>query len=329
MKKTSLITGLFGQDGSYLAELLSRKGYEVHGVARTPLGEASERIARHLTASGISPVLHACDLNDPAAVGDLIGSLKPDECYHLAATHFSSEATAEERSRIAARLYRNNVLSGSNLIHAVQGRSPSTRLVLAGSCLMYDATDRTPQDEGLPYRSNSAYGLSKIAVAELAKAYRERDGLHLSNAALYNHESPRRPDSFVTRKIAEAVAGIKKGEIDSFVLGNVNARKDWGFAGDYVEGLWRMAQQPAGDDFILATGVTHSVEEFLVHAFRAVGVSDWTPYVKVNDKLATSLPIELRGDASKAARKLSWKPAVGFPELVERMVKASLNGRLE
>lgn len=328
MTRKALITGVFGQTGSYLAEILYARHYEVHGLARFPLSSHATQIANHLNAKGITIQLHEGNLTEIKDVEGLLEKIQPAEIYHLAATHFSSEATPQERVRISGEMYRNNILSGSNLIFAIRDLDPSIRLVLAGSCLMYDALAGGVQDEKQPFHSNSVYGLCKIAVAELARQYRNQQGLHVSNAILYNHESPRRPATFVTQKIAQKVAQIKKGMIDSFVLGNLNTCKDWGYAKDYALGLWLMTQQKSGDDYILATGETHSVKEFLTLAFEAAEIDNWEKHVTCDEKLTMSAE-GLKGNSEKAFEKLGWKPGPSFRELVRLMVNAALVSDLD
>lgn len=324
MTKSALITGIFGQDGSYLAELLHSKGcYEIHGIARRPLSPSAKAMAEFLTKSGCSAVLHDCDLKSSESISDLVKQLKPDECYHLAATHHSSSATEEQRRDVARILYENNVLMGNNLLHAIALFSPKTHLVLAGSCLMYDDSVITPQTENLPYCSCSVYGQSKIAVADLAKVYRHDYGIHVSNAILYNHESPRRSASFVTRRIARHVALIRQKKINSFPLGNLDSVRDWGYAKDYVAGMWLMAQQRDPDDYLFATGNAHAVEDFVRCAFEVADIPNWRQYVDVDERMVLRNSTRLVGNSEKAYRKLSWGHTVSFEALVQLMVEAA------
>lgn len=327
--KTALITGIFGQDGSYLAELLQAKGYAVHGVARAERSSQSVAIAQHLASRGVRTVLHVCDLLDYDSVAALFSALQPDECYHLAAVHYASSTSPEAEADAGRQVYEVNLRTGANCIFAVRAQSPRTRLVLAGSCLMYDALTASPQRETMPFASHSMYGLAKAAVAELARGVRASAGLHVSNAILYNHESPRRGDAFVTQKIARQVARIKRGDATTLTLANLDSRKDWGHAADYVQGLWRMAQQATGDDYILATGETHSVEEFVGQAFEIAQVPRWRDHVRLDASLVARPPLTLVGDARKARDILGWSPQVAFPVLVQQMVTAAMNGRLD
>lgn len=326
MTKRALITGIFGQDGSYLAEILQEKGYEVHGVARMPLSRNAERIQRFLKSKGISPAIHECRLDRFSEVANLLERLKPDECYHLAATQYSSSTSSSTRDTVARQLYQNNVLTGSNLIYSMKEHSPQTRLVLAGSCLMFDATRETHQDEKTPYASKSDYGLSKIAVASLAKAFRESLGLPISTAILYNHESPRRDGSFVTQKIAHTVVLIKERRQEKLTLANLDSQKDWGYAKDYAYGMWLMSQQETPDDYILATGTGHTVQEFVKEAFHAVGILEWEKYVDLDQSIASVCEAILIGNPEKACRQLGWRHSKTFPELVKWMVTSAMEG---
>ncbi|OGQ23314.1 MAG: hypothetical protein A3I05_05090 [Deltaproteobacteria bacterium RIFCSPLOWO2_02_FULL_44_10] len=325
MKKRALITGVFGQDGSYVAELLAKKGYEVHGIARLPLSKNAQRICAFLQKNGIDIITHECLLEKYTDVLALISALRPHECYHLAATHYSSQATEAERLTIARELYQNNIISASNLLHAIHVSSPETKVVFAGSSLMFDATNESPQDETTPFSTASIYGLSKVAAAELARFYRAQHGMHVTNAILYNHESPRRSFDFVTQKIAWNVAQIKMGTSTTMTLGNLHSAKDWGYAQDYANGMYLAAQQEKSDDYIFATGELHSVEEFLSYAFRAIGVEQWRDYVTIDATLATKLDTPLRGNAQKAYQQLNWKHTLTFSELAEKMVNAVLD----
>ncbi len=320
--KKAVVTGIFGQDGSYLTEILYNKGYEVHGIIRKPLSQNTKRIAQYLFGKEIKIHTHEIDLNEYRDVVKLLAELKPDECYHLAATHYSSSTSQGERKKIACTLYENNIRSASHLIHGINEVSPKTRLVLAGSCLMFDGTSQSPQTELTPYQSNSLYGLSKIAAAELARFYRDTENMHFSTVILYNHESPRRGSSFVTQKIAEQVVLIKEKQKKEIVLGNMDSQKDWGYAKDYAYGMWLMAQADSPDDYILSTGVTHTVEDFLRLAFQAVNITGWKNYIRLEPSYTSVGQAQLIGNADKAYRKLGWKHTIKFDELVTLMVQS-------
>ena len=329
MTKTALITGIFGQDGSYLTELLHEKGYTIHGIVRRPLSNNAARMADYLSRKQIPITLHEANLAIFPEVANLIKELRPHECYHLSATHFSSSTSAEDRKRIASLLYDSNVLSASHLIHALMRHSPETHLILAGSCLMFEKTTDTTQTEETPFLSSSTYGLSKIAATELASAYRDQRGLHLSTAILYNHESPRRDISFVTQKISRQVVRIKNGSEGYLVLGNLDSQKDWGYARDYVRGMWVRGKEGRGRDYILASGQAHSVEEFARLAFDAVGLPNWRDYVRIEEALASTTAKTLVGNPAKAQRQLGWRPTLSFEGLVALMVRCAVQGELD
>lgn len=329
MKQKALITGIFGQDGSYLAEWLISRGYEVHGVIRTPLSENSRRVRDHLVGRGVTPVVHECSLTRFEDLASLMGFLKPEECYHLAAAHYNSAASLDERKTLDRFIFETNVLSTSNLIMAMRERSPRTRLVVAGSWAMFDACPQSPQDEATPFATKSIYGLSRVTAAELVRVHRLIDGLHLSMAILYNHDSPRRESTYVTQKIARSVVEIKKDKIRTFSLMNLDSRRDWGYARDYAIGMSLMAQQKDPDDYVLATGVSHSVEDFIEHAFAAANITEWREHVTVMPDGAPRTETLLVGKPAKAFGRLGWNHTVSFPELAGRMVNAAAAGQFD
>jgi GDPmannose 4,6-dehydratase len=329
MMRKALITGVFGQDGSYLAELLTAKGYEVHGIEKRTLSHNAELIYEHLAGKNIKVFLHECDLNSFAEVESLFESVKPDECYHLSATHYSSEISALEKYRVDRNLFQNNVLSTLNLLYAIRNISSETKFVLAGSCLMYDGLKRFPQDETMPFLSESIYGLSKIASSNLVSYMRETHNLHLSVAILYNHESPRRSMEFVTKKIIANLLKCKKGEMNRFSLGNLSIMRDWGYAKDYVLGMWLMCQQSKPGDYILATGQGHTVEEFLKCAAGIIDI-DWKQYVDIDASLIVKSPqATLIGDPTLAKTRLKWMHSVSFAELISIMIHNEISGWLD
>jgi GDPmannose 4,6-dehydratase len=329
MNNKALITGIFGQDGSYLSELLLAKGYEVHGIEKQPLGRNAARIRQYLTDKHVNVTLHECDLNSFAEVESLFGSIHPAECYHLSATHYSSEISALERNHVDRSLFQNNVLSTLNLAYAIRDRSPETRFVLAGSCLMYDGLTQSPQNELMPFKSKSIYGLSKIASSNIASYMREAHNLHASVAILYNHESSRRSEDFVTKKIVSNLLKYKNKEITHFDLGDLKIARDWGYAKDYVFGMWLMCQQDRPKDYILATGIGHTVEDFLTYTAELIQV-DWRECVRVKREIIGTLPgITLVGDPSLAKTELKWTTSVNFNELIKIMVENELTGILD
>ena len=316
--KKAFVTGITGQDGSYLAELLLAKGYEVHGLVRRSSSFNTWRID-HIRDRLI---LHYGDLVDQNSLMRTLESVGPDEIYNLAAQ--SHVKVSFEMPEYTGNVTAMGVL---RLLDAVRELELPARVYQAGSSEMFGLVQETPQTERTPFHPRSPYGASKVFGHWIAVNYREGYGLHVSNGILFNHESPRRGENFVTRKITMGVASIKKGLSQELRLGNLDAKRDWGFAGDYVEAMWRMLQQENPDDYIVATGETHSVREFLEEAFSYVGL-DWKQHVRVDPKYFRPAEVdELLGDAGKAARALDWRPRVSFRELVRMMVDAELAGQ--
>lgn len=317
--KKALITGIAGQDGSYLAELLLSKGYEVHGIDLPIIPNEKKVKLANIVHIMDRIHLHFYSLLDIDAVSGLIKSIKPDECYHLAASSFVSFEYKDESS-----ILTNNIMSTHGLLGALRKYAPRCRFFFAGSSEMFGDVAGTPQNENTPFNPRSIYGISKVAGHNLVNYYRKQYGMHLSTGILYNHESPRRPLQFVTRKISSAVAGIRHGLKDKVHLGNLDTLRDWGYAPDYVKAMWLMLQQDEPDDYVIATNETHSVKEFAELAFSYVDL-DWEEHVVVDEKLYRPADVHaLRGDYSKGKRKLGWEPTVRFDELVKMMVEADL-----
>ena len=316
--KKAFITGITGQDGSYLAELLLEKGYDVHGLVRRSSSFNTWRIDR--IRSRIT--LHYGDLVDQYSLVRTLQKVAPDEVYNLAAQ--SHVKVSFEMPEYTADVTAVGVL---RLLDAVRELDLGTRVYQAGSSEMYGLVQETPQTEKTPFHPRSPYACAKIFGHWVGVNYREGYGMHLSNGILFNHESPRRGENFVTRKITMGLAAIKKGQAKELRLGNLDAKRDWGYAKDYVEAMWLMLQQPKPDDYVVATGETHSVREFLEESFSYVGLN-WQDYVKVDEKYFRPAEVDLLlGDPSKARRVLGWKPRVGFKELVRLMVDADLEGQ--
>ena len=316
--KKAFITGITGQDGSYLAELLLEKGYDVHGLVRRSSSFNTWRIDR--IRSRIT--LHYGDLVDQYSLVRTLQKVAPDEVYNLAAQ--SHVKVSFEMPEYTADVTAVGVL---RLLDAVRELSLGTRVYQAGSSEMYGLVQETPQTEKTPFHPRSPYACAKIFGHWVGVNYREGYGMHVSNGILFNHESPRRGENFVTRKITMGLAAIKKGQAKELRLGNLDAKRDWGYAKDYVEAMWLMLQQPKPDDYVVATGETHSVREFLEESFSYVGLN-WQDYVKVDEKYFRPAEVDLLlGDPSKARRVLGWKPRVGFKELVRLMVDADLEGQ--
>ncbi len=313
--KKALVTGITGQDGSYLAELLLEKGYEVHGLVRRSSSFNTWRID-HVRDQ---LVLHYGDLVDQNSLLRALEAVGPDEVYNLAAQ--SHVKVSFEMPEYTTDVTAIGVL---RVLDAVRDLGLRTRVYQAGSSEMFGLVRETPQSERTPFHPRSPYAVSKVYGHWMSVNYRESYGMHVSNGILFNHESPRRGENFVTRKITMAVAAIKQGRAGELRLGNLDAKRDWGYAKDYVEAMWRMLQQDEPDDYVVATGETHSVREFCEQAFACVGL-DWKDFVKVDPKYFRPAEVDvLLGDASKAGRVLGWQPRVTFRELARLMVEADL-----
>ena len=322
MAKRALITGITGQDGSYLAELLLSKGYEVHGIIRRastfntgrldPIYEDPHSGSKRL-------FLHYGDLSDASALARLISKVQPEEVYNLAAqSHVrvsfdSPEYTSDITGTGAVRL-----------LEAIRETGIKPRFYQASSSEMFGKVQHIPQNEQTPFYPRSPYGCAKVFAFWITVNYRESYGLHASNGILFNHESPRRGETFVTRKITRAVAHIKAGLQSKLYLGNLDAKRDWGFAREYVEAMWLMLQQDAPDDYVIATGETHSVREFLEVAFGHAGL-DWKKHVEIDARYYRPAEVDLLiGDFSKAKQQLGWEPKTKFVDLAKLMVDSDI-----
>jgi GDPmannose 4,6-dehydratase len=316
----ALITGITGQDGLYLSELLLSKGYEVHGIVRgqnNPKRELVEELVPDV-------VLHTGDLTDLSSLLRAMGDCRPDEFYNLGAVSFV--AYSWENARVTTEVTGNGVLNALEAVRLYSGADPGmVRFYQASSSEMFGKVQEVPQRETTLLWPRSPYGVAKVYGHYMTINYRESYGMHASSGILFNHESPRRGPEFVTRKVSMAVAAILLGLQDKVTMGNLDAKRDWGFAGDYVEGMWRMLQQPEADDYVLSTGETHSIRELLDVAFGHVGIDDWSGHVEQDPRFMRPAEVDLLvGDASKARERLGWKPTVGFRELVEMMVDNDL-----
>ena len=319
MSKKALITGITGQDGSYLAEFLLSKGYEVHGIVRRVALEDPTHRTWRINHIRDKVKLHSASLESYASVFHVIEKVHPDECYHLAAQSFVSYSFEDEFSTM-----NTNINGTHSILSALKERSSKSRFYFAGSSEMFGVAPQSPQNESTPLFPRSSYGISKLAGFHLTRNYREAYGMFACSGILFNHESPRRGFEFVTRKITDTVARIKFGLEKELRLGNLEAKRDWGFAGDYVKAMWLMLQQDTPDDFVVATGETHTVREFLEIAFGHAGL-DWKQYVKKDAQFFRPAEIyELKGDYSKARKVLKWEPTVSFQELVRMMVETDL-----
>jgi len=314
--KKALITGITGQDGSYLAELLLQKGYEVHGLVRRSSSFNTWRID-HVRDD---LQLHYGDLVDTSSLTRVLELIGPDEIYNLAAQ--SHVKVSFEMPEYTGNTTGLGVLRLLDAVH--EAGLKKARVYQAGSSEMYGKVAETPQKETTPFHPRSPYGVAKVYGHWIAVNYREGYGMHVSNGILFNHESPRRGENFVTRKITLGIAAIKKGKAKDLHLGNLDAKRDWGFAGDYVDAMWRMLQQDQPDDYVVATGETWSVKDFLLEAFSHAGL-DWEKYVVIDPRFFRPAEVDLLlGDPAKAKTKLGWNPKVDFRSLVRMMVDADM-----
>ena len=313
--KKALITGITGQDGSYLADLLLEKGYEVNGIVRRLSTPNIARIGHIIDEIN----LYEGDLTDQSSLNNVMKIVEPDEVYNLAAQSFVGTS------------WNQPVLTGDvtglgavRVLESVKNFCESTKVYQASSSEMFGKVHESPQNENTKFYPRSPYGCAKVYAHWICVNYRESYDMFISNGILFNHESERRGVEFVTRKITDGVARILNGRSKELLLGNLNAKRDWGYAKDYVEAMWLMLQQKEPDDYVIATGETHTVKEFMEMAFLEAGL-DWKEYVKINPKYIRPAEVDLLvGDASKAKQKLGWKPKVKFEELVKIMVDADL-----
>jgi GDPmannose 4,6-dehydratase len=318
-KPVALITGITGQDGSYLAEYLVSKGYSVHGlVRRVALEDSDHRLfrIRHLLRD---LEIDSASLESFASLHRVIRTVKPDECYHLGAQSFVSYSFEDEFSTL------NTNINGTHyVLAALHDVVPRCRFYFAGSSEMFGRAEEVPQTEDTRFHPRSAYGISKVAGFELTRNYREAYGLHATNGILYNHESPRRGFEFVSRKISSHAARIKLGLATELPLGNLEAKRDWGHAREYVKAMWLMLQQAVPGDYIIASGETHTVREFADLAFRRVGL-DYSKHVTIDKRLFRPAEVDiLQGNPSRAKQKLGWTYSLSFSDLVHEMVDADL-----
>ncbi len=319
----ALITGITGQDGSYLAEFLLAKGYEVFGIIRRSSTFNTARID-HLYDDPHNPDVHLHlvygDLGDASSLNQIVKAIKPDEVYNLAAQ--SHVRTSFDIPEYTADITGTGCV---RLLEAIRETEVDTKFYQASSSELYGKVVETPQRETTPFNPRSPYACAKAFAYYSTVNYREAYGMFACNGILFNHESPRRGETFVTRKITRAIANILVGTQDKLYLGNLDAKRDWGYAGDYVEGMWLMLQQENPDDYVLATGETHSVREFLDEAFSYAEL-DWAQYVEIDPRYYRPTEVDLLiGDASKAHEKLGWEPKITFKELVHMMVDADLD----
>ena len=317
MKKTALITGITGQDGSYLAELLLEKGYRVVGMTRRTSTEVHERIEHIVDDIDIV----SGDLLDQSSIQSIVAAMQPDEVYNLAAQSFVP--TSWEQPVLTGEF---TALGVTRMLEAIRHVNPKIRFYQASSSEMFGKVVEVPQRETTPFYPRSPYGVAKVYGHWITVNYRESYDMFACSGMLFNHESERRGKEFVTRKISHGVARIKLGHAKELRMGNLDAQRDWGFAGDYVRAMWMMLQADKADDYVVATGRTHSVREFVRIAFEAAGLGSYEPYVVVDPRFVRPAEVDLLvGDATKIKTALGWKPTVNFEELVEMMVKADID----
>jgi GDPmannose 4,6-dehydratase len=325
-KKIALITGVTGQDGSYLAELLLSKGYEVHGIIRRASTFNTERIDQIYAdphgekLQGQKFTLHYGDLADASNINFLLRKIQPTEIYNLG---------AQSHVRVSFDIpeYTANIvgLGALRFLDAIRENNIKTKFYQAGSSEMFGDVLETPQKETTPFNPASPYGAAKVFAHYICKNYRTAYNMFICNGILFNHESPRRGKTFVTRKITRGVASILAKQIDKIYLGNLDAKRDWGFAPEYVEAMWRMMQAEEPDDYVIATGEMRTVREFVVEAFKLVGIDNWQDYIGVDPRYFRPQEVNLlQGDYSKAKKKLGWEPKVKFKELVKIMLESDI-----
>jgi GDPmannose 4,6-dehydratase len=318
--RVALVTGVTGQDGSYLVELLLGEGYEVHGLVRRTSSLERSRLA-HLYADpaihGQRLRLHYCDLDDSTTLRRLLARIRPQELYHLA-----GQSHVGLSFEIPESTVQDNAVATLRLLELLRDLDPVPRLFHAASSEVFGQPEQVPQTEDTPFRPVNPYGAAKAFATQLVRIYRQRWGMYAVNGIMYNHESPRRGENFVTRKVCRAAAAISLGLQSEVTLGDLSARRDWGHARDYVRGMWLSLRRDRPDDYVFATGVTHSVEELVAAAFGCVGL-DWRPHVRRDERLVrASEPARLVGEAARARGALGWEPVTSFTDLVREMVEA-------
>ncbi len=325
MKKV-IITGVFGQDGSFLCELLSPKGYQIFGISKKNMSANSIRIKRELEEKNINISVHNIDIYNYGEISTFIQAIQPDEIYHMATYHVSSEGKGNVDNVREQEGFNKNILATANILEACYLFSKHTKIITAGSCLMYDASGTLYQDESTPFQADSLYGLAKITENMLVRFYRNR-GMFICTAILYNHESHRRGSQYVTKKIVENMVRIKRGDLAPFALGSLDVEKDWGYAGDYTEAMWRMLQSHSPKDYIIATGEVHTIREFVKICADILQIDDWERYLLIDQSIISrNIDAKLVGKNDVIRQELGWKSCKGFQEMIEEMIEYEMNG---
>ncbi len=320
MNKKALITGITGQDGSYLAEILIKKGYEVHGIVRRVALEDPEHRLWRINHILKKIKLHSGTMESYASIFNIYQNVKPSEFYHLAAQSYVDYSFQDEFSTISS-----NISSTHYCLSCIKESNFKTKFYFAGSSEMFGKVRTTPQNENTPFYPRSSYGISKVAGFELTRNYREAYGIHASTGILFNHESERRGYEFVTRKITKAVANIKLKKQKVLELGNLDAKRDWGYAPEYCEAMWLMLQQKKADDYVVGTGKTYTIKEFAKRAFEVLDL-DYNKYIKINKVFFRPSEVELLvADSSKIKKKIGWEAKTNIDKLIEKMVKSDYN----
>lgn len=318
--KRALITGVYGQDGSYLCEVLREDGYEIHGICKKDMSLNSKRIKMELTSNSIDVIEHMDSLYSFSEMSKLIDNIRPDVIFHMAAVHRSSSSLGNNNIMEEKDLFEKNVIATNNILTACYVLSPSTRVIVAGSCLMFDATTVEQQDENTDFSSNSLYGLAKITENNLVRYFRKR-GMFVCMPILYNHESHRRSEAFVTKKIAMRLKDIKCGVSNELLLGDLDVQKDWGYAKDYAMAMKLMSEAINPVDYIISSGELHSLREYIEICAQEIGLNDWEKYIKIDSTILTrSNRACLKGDSQRCIKELGWKRTTDFHGLIREIV---------
>ncbi|CUU80013.1 GDP-D-mannose dehydratase [Campylobacter hyointestinalis subsp. hyointestinalis] len=322
--KKAVITGIFGQDGSYLCEILSKFGYEIYGISHQNLSQNSQNIKKYLETKAIYPKIYTCDLNDYEYLKNILLEICPDEIYHLAAMHVSSQSSIDEKY-----LYERNVMATHNILSINYMHLKNTKIITAGSCLMFDNSKTNFQNEQTKFNSKSLYGIAKISEYLLVKHYRQM-GLFAAMAIFYNHESSRRSEEFVTKKIISNMVKIANRNIKKFTLGNLNIKKDWGYARDYAYGMYLMSQTQKPKDYIFSSNELHTIKELVEICAQNLNIPNWQNHINIDSNIISrKINGQLFGNSSKARQDLGWKNTLDFKDMIKLMIDNEIKGDLK